>query len=503
MKTRCLIAVVSLSAQLAGCSWVREVWPWGKEDSVPVTRPTSEDANAPEPVERPSAARAIPPRTVPPPAAPAHAARPIAAAGPRTDRISRPISLTELLYGRKGAEAVATRPAATQPAGAGTVAVAVRVPPPVATRPAGTPPPRPDVPGGGRREPIGRTILPVGETPTAVGPERVVAASAVQVNNRFITVDDILRRLRPQLGKVPKTISPQAFRERVMPWIADEVRQQINRALVLQEAHKRLTDEQKKIVDAEVQAAKNAMMAEAGGSITKLRHTLAKQGTTLEQTLTEHREDAAFKFYLRGRFMPAIAITRKMLWDYYRIHHEEFTAEKKVQMQIIAAPFDRFLPEDVAGPSAIERLAARTKAREVIDKALAALSKGEDFGQVARRLSRGIKAKAGGVWPLMAADTFRETEIERTAFKLQVGEMAGPIETKNGLYVVKVRRLEPGRVVPFEEAQQKISETLRGRMYLELTEKYFRDLHENALIRHSQEFHEHVLLRAGEEHFTK
>ncbi|MGB2820986.1 MAG: peptidyl-prolyl cis-trans isomerase, partial [Phycisphaerae bacterium] len=360
-----------------------------------------------------------------------------------------------------------------------------------------------DLPAGRGDEPIGRTILPVGTTPRTVGPERVVAGSAIQVNNRFITVDDVLRRLRPRLKTVPETISPEAFGQRVAPWIAEETREQINQALVLQEADQRLTDEQKKIVDAEVQEAKNALMAEAGGSITKLKHTLAKQGTTLEQALTEYREDAAFRFYLRSRFMPAIAITRKMLWDYYRIHNDEFTAEKKVQMQIIAAPFNRFLPEDVASPSAIERLAARTKAKETIDKALAALSKGEDFGEVAKRLSRDIKAADGGIWPLMAADTFRETEVEQMAFKLKVGETAGPVETKNGFYVVKVRRLEPGRVVPFEEAQEKIAETLRNRMYLELTEKYFRDLHEKALIRSPEDFQNHVLVRAAEEHFRR
>jgi parvulin-like peptidyl-prolyl isomerase len=491
MKARYVIAVACLSAQLAGCSWVRKLWPWGKEDSVPVTKPASEDANALGAATQPVAAAAKHPGPTPRP----EPTEPVAAAPPPAGRITRPISLTELLHGRKGAPAVATQPAGT------TAVVAVRVPPRVATRPAGTPVGRPDMPGGPAREPIGRTILPVGEAPTPVGPERVVAASAIQVNNRFITVDDILRRLRPRLKKVPKTVSLQAFRQRVAPWVDEELRDQINQALVLQEAHKRLTDQQKKVIDAEVQEARNAMLAEAGGSITRLRHTLAKQGTTLEQTLTEHREDAAFRFYLRSRFMPAIAITRKMLWDYYRIHHEEFTAEKRVQMQIIAAPFSKFLPEDVASPSAIERLAARKKAKEAIDKALAALSRGEDFGEVAKRLSRGIKAKDGGIWPLMAAETFRETEVERTAFKLQVGEMAGPIETQTGFYVVKVRRLEPGRVVPFEEAQEKISETLRNRMYLELTEKYFRDLHEKALIRRSEDFQAHVLARAAEEHF--
>ena len=486
MNARTVIGIVALSVSLAGCSEGRKLWPWGAEAGVPVTRPTSEDVNRPEPASPPRAAEtvvAVPRETAPPPA------ETVAVRPASPGALDRPINLTDLLYARKAAPGATTRPAATRP---------------TTTQPAGKGPPRPDVPvATANVEPIGRTILPVGGKARPIGPERVVAASALQVNNRFITADDILRRLRPQLNKVPQTITPQGFGQRVLPWIAQEIREQINQALVLEEASKRLTDQQKKVIDAEVAQARNAMLAEAGGSITKLRQTLAKQGTTLEQVLTEHREGTAFRFYLRSRFLPVIVITRKMLWDYYRTRSEEFTTEKKVQMQIIAAPFNRFLPEKVARPSAMERQAARAKAKETIDQAVAALAKGEDFTQVAQRLSRGIKAKDGGVWPLMAADTFRETQVEQTAFRLKVGEMAGPIETKQGFYVVKVRRLQAGRVVPFEEAQETITQTLRNRMYLDLTEKYFRDLYGKALITRSEEFHQLVLKRAAEEHFRK
>ena len=481
MKANILIATTALAAIVAGCSSADKPWPWHRDEGgVPVTRPTTEDANALAAIAaRPPASQPAPTAPTPrpaktPPAKPTPgAARQLLRPTPLTDVLRWPAPATQPV-----AVAVATRPATSRPAGP--------------ESPAGIAP---------LTAPIGRTMLAVGEKPTPTGPERVVAASAIQVNNRFVTVDDIVRRIKPRLAKVPKTLTPQKFAQRVSPWIAEQVRERINQALVLDEANKRLVDEQKKIIDAEVAEAKNAMLAEAGGSITRLKHELAKDGTTLEQVLTVYREDAAFRFYLRSRFMPAIVITRKMLWDYYRIHNDEFSADKKVQMQIIAAPYNRFLPENVTNPSATELAAARTAARTTIDQALAALAKGEDFGAVARKFSRGIKAPAGGVWPLMAIDTFRETAVEKRAFQLDAGNTAGPIETKHGLYLVKVRRVEPGRVVPFTEAQQTITETLRNRMYLDLTEKYFRDLYDKAHIEQSKDFDQHVLRRLADLHF--
>ena len=81
--------------------------------------------------------------------------------------------------------------------------------------------------------------------------------------------------------------------------------------------------------------------------------------------------------------------------------------------------------------------------------------------------------------------------------------MAGPIETDHGLYVVKARKVQPGRVVPFEEAQQQIAETLRDRMYRELTEKYFKDLLEKAHVVQSERFMQHALDKAVERHWNK
>ena len=508
MKARNAIVIVLMSVQLAGCGWLRDLWPWGRKD-VPVTPPSKTDANQAEVIPGPAR-----PDTAPGPTtrvAPRTSVSPRLAVRPPS-KIHRPTDLTDLLYGPEVVPGPASRPATSRPAapgpGPGTPVVAVRRIPPAMSQPATSPADANTPTPGIRRVTAPPRITPSAHTPgTAkrgvVGTPEVVTASALQVNNSFITVDDILAKLRPRLRKVPAGISETTFRHRVGPWIYEEIQTQVARTLVLAEAEKRLTDEQKEAVKVEVRQAEAQMLADAGGSRTRLQQMLAKEGTTLDGVLTDHYRQAAVRMFLRARFMPAITVNRKTLWTYYNTHRDEFTTEKKVQMQIIAAPLKAFYPKGVANPSALERAAAKKQAKELIEKAAAAVRAGEDFAEVAKRLSRGIKAADGGLWPLMAADSFRETKVEQAAFGLKEGQAAGPIETEAGFWLVRANRIKPGKVVSFEDAQADITDKLRDRQYRKLVDDYLKKLHEAATIVRSERFGQIVMDKTVERYWQK
>jgi len=446
----CLLLVATLS----GCGGSADSWPWAQR-GVPITRPTTSDANAvadavpvPE-ANQPAFVRPAPlfPAVPPGPAAP----------------ITKPTDLVDLLTVPRAASTTAVAAVTEPPAAGGTVATQ-----PVAAAAAEPP------------EPAGE--------PKVLGPREVVAASVLQVNQRFLTVDDILRRVAPRIIAIPKDLGEDAFRQRVGPLVAEEIHSQVTRALVLGEAEKKLTDEQKKQIDVEVQKRQREMVAEAGGSKTALKVSLQKRGTTLEDVMTDVRQREVSTAYLRGRFLPAIIISRQMLWDHYRAHRRDYETDKRVQMQIIAAPFRGFWPAGTDRPSQAEQAAAKQAARAHIGRAAAALAGGESFGAVAKRLSKGIKADAGGVWPLMPAGSFREAAVEQAAFALAEGQTAGPVETDSGYYIVKALRVRPGRIVPFEEAQEDIADKLRDEQYRKLTDEYYRDLLAAATIVHSERF---------------
>lgn len=328
---------------------------------------------------------------------------------------------------------------------------------------------------------------PPGPRRRIVGEPEVVAASMIQVNGQFITIDDVLRSVRSELEQA-SAAPPQVFRNRAAQIIAAETRRQVGQTLLAAEAERRLTDRQKQAVEAELDRIRKEMIASAGGSRMRLEARFSEQGVTLREVLDEQRRYLTVQFYLQSKFMPAISVTRRELWDYYNENSDEFSTDKQVQMQLIAAPVEAYLPDMPGEPTSLEISAARRKARESIEDSMAELNKGTDFAQVARDYSKGIKAADGGVWPLMPAGSFRLEKVEQAAFGLSEGEVSDIIETDFGFYIVKARRVEAGETVSFEQAQERIEQTLRQQRYDQATQQYIEGLMGQATVVETERF---------------
>jgi parvulin-like peptidyl-prolyl isomerase len=319
-----------------------------------------------------------------------------------------------------------------------------------------------------------------------IGEQEIVAASLVQVNSRFFSVDDILRAAGPELARLPGNLPPLLLRQRVAEVIKSTIREQVGQSLVLEQADKRMSDEVKERIESKVQDRLREMIAEAGGSRKVLESKLESEGTTLEQAIESYRDALKVESYLREKLTRTVTVNRRVLLDYYRSHPDEFISPKKVQMQIIAAPVKEFLSKGAAGTKA-SLASARLPAREQIDKAAAALRGGRDFGDVARSFSKGFKAAEGGLWPTMPSGSFRSAEVERAAFALKEGQVSDIIETEAGFFIVKAKCIVEQKVTSFEEAQAGIEERLGDEQYSRLARKYFDELYAGATITPSDE----------------
>lgn len=307
--------------------------------------------------------------------------------------------------------------------------------------------------------------------PVAVD-SKVVAASILQVNGQFITVHDIVSGAQDAFGSIPPELPEQEYRSLAEQIVRAQVHSQISHALVLAEALARLTDPQEGYVDREMERIFREMVAQAGGSEQALHQQLAQDGILLDEALDEYRNSLVVQIYLQQKLYPEIVVTRGMLWDAYLRDRPKYIAGKKMQMQIISVGFDA----DAGNPDSRKR----------IDEASVAIDGGEDFAQVAKRLSDGPKASVGGIWPLMAADNFRYEQVEQAAFTLELGQVSEVIETDKAFFIVKAYRIEPAKTVSFEEAQDDISVQLREQMYLKLTGEHFEKLARAATIVESE-----------------
>ncbi len=333
-----------------------------------------------------------------------------------------------------------------------------------------------------------RTVPERTVKPLVLDEEEIVAGTTLQINNQNVSVDDILGGLHRELADIPTHVSKDRFREMAASIIAREMAFEAKRILMYTEADKLLEEGVKKQIDIEMEETRRDMIAHAAGSIETLKARIRREGTTLEAVLKEQQRELTVRYYMQVKFGPAIIVNRRMLWNYYRQHKNDFVVEREVQMQIIAAPYRRFLPAGVIDPTDEEIEVAKAEAKQTIESALAKLQAGEDFGDVAKQYSRGLRAEKGGVWPMMGAGNFRNSRVEKEAFTLPEGKHSGIIEGKDGDYIVKAMKVKPGKITPFIEAQASIEQTLRDRQYDKLSFEYMDKLFKNAAIDAPPEF---------------
>jgi hypothetical protein len=328
----------------------------------------------------------------------------------------------------------------------------------------------------------------VAEPVKVLGRSELVEGAIVQVNSRFLTAEDVLRAACFELDEIPSNLPEQAFRARVEKVLRAELHRQVTQAMVLPEAEKLLTEEQKKQIDAEIDHTLREMIARADGSRKKLEENLASVGATVQAVLEGQRNRLTVQTFLRWKFAPSVQVSRRMLWDYYCANRRDFSSPAKVAMQIVAVPMGAFLSAGESRPSVAELEIARAKARQRIEQAQKAIKQGEDFVLVADRFSSGPGNPPDGVWPLMPAGNFRQEAVEAAAFKLPEGGVSSIIETDTGFYIVKARQVQPGSTTPFEDAQAEIERILRERQSSKLYDEYYLPLMKGATIVQPENF---------------
>jgi hypothetical protein len=346
-----------------------------------------------------------------------------------------------------------------------------------------------------------------GEEPLLIGETREIATSVISIKGKFITVQEILNSARDELAAVPQD---GMFDRRIRAVVIRSIGRRINNELIYSEAESRLSQPQKDHVNAEVEDMVRGLIADAGGSKTRLEDQLAQRGITLKELREEQRRALTVQIYQQIKFVPAISVTRQMLLGYYSKHKDEFTVEKKVAMQLIAVLLndERYLPKDVgSNPSPQELARARLAARERIEKADKLLKSGSDFGDVAREFSN-IKPDTGGKLPLWAAGSLRQKEVEKAGFSLQQGQRSGIIESAmvrnssggivnyGGFYIVKAYQVQEGKTTSFEDAQDDINKILRNKQLQVLSAKFSERLARESKIPQSPDFVETAVNQA-------
>lgn len=158
-------------------------------------------------------------------------------------------------------------------------------------------------------------------------------------------------------------------------------------------------------------------------------------------------------------------VTEKDAKDYYEKNKDQFIKPSEVRLSQIVVKNEE-------------------EAKKVYEK----IDKGEDFGKIAKELSRDERTKANGGDIGFFKKGQLDPQVENLAFNLKKGQVSMPLNRKDGLYIFKITDVR-GTPIEFEQIKQQLTEQLKAKKqqdwfnsYIEeLKKKYKVEVNEKAL----------------------
>ncbi len=222
------------------------------------------------------------------------------------------------------------------------------------------------------------------------------------------------------------------------------------------------------VSDAMVDAQIEDIKTKNGFDDSQLDAALMAQGLTRATFREQLRNDIQNYQLFRYKFGDKVRVSDQEIENYYRSHPQEFEGDDELHVRHIFLP----LAEN-ASPAEVKRV------QDQGTRILQRLRAGEDFAQLAKQVSRGPSAEAGGDLGWLKRGTIQKA-LEDAAFALKDGQFSGLVRAGNGVHILRVdeRRKTPSRSLA--EVKESIRDRLTGEQADSYRTQYVAELRRDA-----------------------
>ena len=207
-------------------------------------------------------------------------------------------------------------------------------------------------------------------------------------------------------------------------------------------------------------------------SAENFRETIESSG----ETLSEFRErirvqmvTMGFASFKRREFAKEAVISEEMAREYFEANRDEFSMPVRIRARRI------FL---AAGPDADERARVKAQLESLRDE----LALGADFAELAKSVSQGPDADAGGLVGWVAPGDLVET-LDDALFQLAAGEVSPVIETDFGFQLLKAEERQEAGAATLDNVRNEIEPRLREEYAAKRYEKWLDELRKRSRVR--------------------
>lgn len=182
-------------------------------------------------------------------------------------------------------------------------------------------------------------------------------------------------------------------------------------------------------------------------SLEALEKAIVEQGLSMDDYKQQIRTRYLTSQVLGREVYPRIIITNEEIRKYYDANQKNFDRPAGVQLSEITISTENKAPEEIE--------AQKKKAGD----ALAAVKKGDDFGETARKFSEAPTAQDGGVLGFFPKGQLAKP-LEDAVANLEKGQTSDLLTLPYGFVILKVDDKHTGGILSFELAQKEIQDIL-------------------------------------------
>lgn len=275
------------------------------------------------------------------------------------------------------------------------------------------------------------------------------------VGGETITSDEIIAGpLLDHFRPIAQKSGFEQFKKQARPELKQLISTRVSNILLYQEAKRKvgsgvdIDEALEKATESEVRR----FIAGFNGDSAKAEQVLKQMGMDWRSFREYQKKMILSHEYVRQQLPEHRPITHSELVSCYNEMKEQFFA---IPATIVFRLIDIQIPKLAVADSNRSRL---IQAKELGDELVKRLNKGEDFGELAKQYSHGHAASAGGLWqpvqPQSLAKPYDVLAVE--AEKIQPGQIAGPIEAGEHIFIIKLVGKSQKNFLPLEAVQKEV-----------------------------------------------
>jgi parvulin-like peptidyl-prolyl isomerase len=281
-----------------------------------------------------------------------------------------------------------------------------------------------------------------------------------------------------------QTNSLEQFKKQARSKLESAVMSKISETLLYQHAKRQAGTGIDESLDKAAEKEMRKFVLGFGGDEARADEALKKRGMDRKSFKERQKKLIIIQSYI-GSKMPRYqpATYRELMDRYNRMKDKFFSKPAQIRFRLIDIEPAKL---DITDPNQDRRQEARRLADELIGR----IKGGEDFGTLAHKYSHGPMREFGGLWQSVQPGSLASPYdvLAAEAEKIGPGQIAGPIETADHIFIMKLEEKQSASYEPFEKVQRQVEDKIFSEQRGEVVDRLNAKLLEQAELGKTDEF---------------